>query len=550
MKFKIFETVYTIGKAKFAEAIVASALVAVLLVLATLSSCKKDNTLHPEQANAASNVQPSGSITFRDGSTPTVVNGILTFPSYKDAKDYAKSLEASEQDHAQLNSAYAQLGIDASGETFPNLTDHPVCLMAEQSLGHTSARKIEENTINALLNQGDDNVFSIVHDPYWKTLLNADQAVRMGNRIYKYYDNGGIAIVLNNDLALFDAIKQKKFDELEAAFNLVVTDELQENWGDFFTLDTEGNVVSEKPMHKLRFGVDLDASGNKSVRNISLVEPATANSTVTFEWKYANGSSFVGRNPNKAFAANEALILTVGNGAGTTDVTEATVLTCYVDNFTITNMGNNSRQFSLPGYNPTTSEYNIGWEFSDGQTGTGGSVTKSFAPGSYTATCKAYRKTNGTLACQFTKPFEIKCGNKKQRDKTRIFDNYGGCGQKWKLDCSLWVENGEVGSSMKYRRRVGIAWVIWTNQGVCTDVAGKYKREVTSPSYSCSDKTANKEKCLGNGTFPTSISATIPEINTVFAKENNNFLNSGHKIKVNGVWFGLGVDAEPRLVLD
>lgn len=522
---------------------------ALLLAFVTITSCKKDNSLKPEQGDSASNVVPAGSITLRDGSAPAVVNGILTFASYGDAKKFAASLQEDETDQTKINAAYAQLGIDVNGQAIPNLTDNPVCLVAEQSLGFTSARKIEENAINALLNQGDDNVFSIVHDPYWKTLLNADHAVRMGNRIYRYFEDGGIAIVLNNDLTLFDAIKQKKFDELEAAFNLVVTDESQEGWSDFFVLDVDGNVISEKPMNKLRFGVDLDGNGNKLVRNISLVEPATTNGSVTYTWKYANTTTFTGSNPNKSFAPNEAFILTVGNGAGTTDVSEATVLACSVEDFSIIYMGGNSVKFSLAAYNPATSAYNIAWEFSDGQTGTGGTVTKTFTS-SGTATCKAYLKNNGTLACQFTKPFQLKCGDKKTKSITKIYDNYGGCGQKWKLDCTLWVQTGQVGCMMKYRRMVGLVWVIALNEAVCTDVAGKYKREVTSPSYSCSDKTANKTECLGEGTFPGSITATISEINSVFAKVDNNFLNSGHKIKVNGVWFGPGVDAEPRLVLN
>ena len=116
--------------------------------------------------------------------------------------------------------------------------------------------------------------------------------------------------------------------------------------------------------------------------------------------------------------------------------------------------------------------------------------------------------------------------------------------------CNLGVETGTVGWRMKYRRIVGFVWVSALNVAVCTDGVGEYEREATSPSNSCSDKTANKTECLGEGTFPGSITATISEINSVFAKVDNNFLNSGHKIKVNGVWFGPGVDAEPRLVLN
>ncbi|MGB4973356.1 MAG: hypothetical protein WBO32_11900 [Cyclobacteriaceae bacterium] len=371
----------------------------------------------------------------------------------------------------------------------------------------------------------------------------------MGNRIYKYYDNGGVAIVLNNDLTLYDEIKTKKFEELEAAFNLVITDESQDGWGDFFVLDTDGTVISEKPIFKLRFATDLDANGEKSVRNISLVEPATATGSVTFEWKYANGSSFVGKTPNKTFSANESLILSVGNGAGTIDVTEATVLACSVENFTITYMGGNSVKFELPGYNQTTSPYNILWEFSNGQTATGSPVTKSFTS-SGTATCKAVRKSDGTLMCQFTKPFQLKCGDKKTISTTNIFDNVNGTNQKWKLDCSLWVKSGEVGCKVKYLKRVLLAWVPGNNEGSHVDIAGKYKRETTTPSYSCSDITASGSHNLGSGIYPTSVSFTIPEVNTVFKKNDNNLLNSGHSIKVNGAWIGPGIGSTPRLILN
>ncbi len=548
MNSKIFKTVSALGKAKFARTIVASAVLAFLLVIATTTSCKKDIPLEPEQAGPVTDVNPAGSITFRDGSNPTVVNGILTFPTYNDAKDYAKSLESKEQDQAQINAAYTQLGIDTSGETIPNLTDHPVCLVAEQTLGYTSARKIEENTINSLLDQGDDNVFSIVHDPYWKTLLNSDNAIRMGNRIYKYYENGGIAIVLNNDLALFDEIKQKVFDELEGAFNLVITDDSQEGWSAFFTLDADGKVVSEKPMLQLRFATDLDANGNKSVRNISLVEPVTANGSVTFQWKYANGSTFTGRNPNKTFSANESLVLTVGNGTVTTDVTEATVLACSVESFTITSLGSNSRQFSLPDYNPTTSEYNIGWEFSDGQTGAGGTVTKSFAPGSYTATCKAFRKTNGTLACQFTKNFVVNCGSEKTATGTITNSNWGGSGKNIKIDATIWVKNNEVGcKSRHFAKKLGV-WLplnlVYNSQGACVDIDGSYRH-----GNQCVTKNVTQEKCLQSGQSNGSITLTVSDPGANFSAPG--LLSSGHRLRFTpGTWFGFGYGGPGRLVLN
>lgn len=50
------------------------------------------------------------------------------------------------------------------------------------------------------------------------------------------------------------------------------------------------------------------------------------------------------------------------------------------------------------------------------------------------------------------------------------------------------------------------------------------------------------------GTFPTSVSFTIPEVTNVFREPN--FLTSGHRIKVNGVWMGPGTGSMPRLILD
>ncbi|MDO8366322.1 MAG: hypothetical protein Q7T20_05950 [Saprospiraceae bacterium] len=97
-----------------------------------------------------------------------------------------------EADTAQVRSAYTSLGINVNAEYLPNLTDYPICLLKEQAIGgYTSARKAEETVINAALDNGDDNINSIVNFPFWKTALNADRAVHIGNRIYKYYDNGG-----------------------------------------------------------------------------------------------------------------------------------------------------------------------------------------------------------------------------------------------------------------------------------------------------------------------------------------------------------------------
>ena len=86
----------------------------------------------------------------------------------------------------------------------------------------------------------------------------------------------------------------------------------------------------------------------------------------------------------------------------------------------------------------------------------------------------------------------------------------------------------------------------WTNKGVCTDINGTYKRENTDKS--CSDIWYTDIKCLGNGTWPTSISVSKNDVPKIYREPDE--LDSGHKVNVKGDWFGFGVDGVPRLVLD
>jgi hypothetical protein len=241
------------------------------------------------------------------------------------------------------------------------------------------------------------------------------------------------------------------------------------------------------------------------------------------------------------------LSVTVNDGSGTSQTLNIEdILACSVENFAITNIGNNLYKFG-PSFNASSSPYYTKWVFSDGTTSTANPAFKTFTSNG-TVTCQAWRVSDNTLACQFTKPVNIKCGDKKEKSVTHIFNNAGGSGQKWKLDCSIWVQSSEVGCKSKYLKRVGFAWLPANNQGACADISGTYKREVNNPNKICNDITASGSKCLGNGTYPTSVSFTISEVPSVFREPN--LLSSGHRIKVNGVWMGPGTGTMPRLFLD
>ncbi|MCZ2102323.1 MAG: hypothetical protein LC107_12405 [Chitinophagales bacterium] len=124
---------------------------------------------------------------------------MLSFASMQDFDDFVEDLKSQEQDSSAVIDAFIALGIDTSVEQTINITDYPVCKLMENSFpGFISARRIEEDAINADLNTGGD-AFSIIEDAYLKTALNADMSVHIGTRIFRFFDNGGLVIVLNND---------------------------------------------------------------------------------------------------------------------------------------------------------------------------------------------------------------------------------------------------------------------------------------------------------------------------------------------------------------
>ena len=118
-------------------------------------------------------------------------------------------------------------------------------------------------------------------------------------------------------------------------------------------------------------------------------------------------------------------------------------------------------------------------------------------------------------------------------------------GQTWRLRVAIWVQPGEAGSSMNYLRRRSGLWVPSHSGGVCTDIAGRYIRE--RPDQSCGPVAAFANRCLGGGTFPTTIFARQPDISRIFNEPGS--MNSGHLITTQGEQWGFGITV-PRLILN
>lgn len=455
------------------------------VAMSAVVSCTKDYS-KPEAVGSSENVE----MRF---SAPQNVGGMLHFASQSDFWDYVSNLRILEQDASIVLSAYAHLGIETNTESISseaeakqyvrNYTQHPVCLKYERDAQNfVSARQIEEDEINARLAEGDDHVPTLIPDPYLKSALNADYSVRIGSRILKFYDNGGVLIILDGDPATFEATKQLPFESLSSSGQVLVTSRAQIGWDKFYDIGTDGKIGDEKPYEVPHVSVPENVLAC-DIPSSSIIVTPLANGMVrleiasagydVYEWVFGNG--FVAQ-------GNPIMVNCQNLGSAAPTVT----LSLYM-----------------------------------------------LSPGA---------PTGRILRCRGTATFQCGCGQWKRREQELVRTING---QTWRIRAAIWVEPGQAGCSMNYlRRRFGI-WMPWTNRGVKTDLMGIYKREL--PNRSCINVNANQMTALGNGTFPTTISAIQTDVPTVFRVPN--LLNSGHVMNVQGTWWGFGITV-PRLVLN
>ena len=507
-----------------------------VLIFSAIVGCKKENTETNPNLNSAS---------IRSESTLQVERGMLKFSSYKAAHDFVNGLEVKEQNSELMGNAYTQLGVDINAETLPNLTDHPICLLQDQSLSFISKRKAEEQIINNALNSGQE-IFSIISNPYWKTVLNSEGSVLLGNRIYRFFDNNGIVIVLNNDWDTYYAkVQGKSFEQIREDYNLIVTSESSDEWNNYFQLDENSNVVSEKMVNIPRFFFQETVNGRQRVINKSLIE--TTNSSNTFSWLYSDGTQSIGQSPSRELSQGENINVKVNNGSGeeTPTIFLSPAIICP-DYFTITKLSNNQFKFEDPSV-PLTSYLKMRWTFSDGFVSAWGAnpLTRTITS-NVTVTCEYWLKDPEQPHCFRSKPVTVKCGDPKEGNRTISSSNWGGSGKPIKIEATLWVKNNEVGCSSKnFGRKFGI-WVplnlAFNTNGVRIDIDGTYLHDPN-----CTKKTVKQENILPGGNN-SSIDLKIPDAGQNFADPGK--LSSGHRIRIlPGDWFGIGYGT-PRLVLN
>ena len=525
--------------------LIKNSLLLVSFGILTFFACKKETISTVAKQNAG-----NSEITSRSG-TPYIEREMLWFSSYNEANNFVEDLKTREKNETLLVEAFTKLGINVDVEENPNLTSHPVCLVAENDLGHISARKLEEIVINQKLNNGED-VFSIIENPFWKTIMNKDNAVHIGNRIYKFYKDGSIAIVLNDDWTLYESLKTKQFDELRIVRNLILTNDMRSDWDKYFELTPEGDIAANKIVFMPLVSPVLKPNGKKTFVNVSLIE-----GTPTYKWVYADNTFSMGVVPNRDLELNETVTLIATNGLGSTATILLPPAACSVENFVITILENNQVKVEYPGFNPVTDpNYTIKWVFSDGTTSTANPFIKTNA-GSGSVTCTLIRKSDGTNACSFTKSFILNCtGIKKRSERFQNFANAAESGDTWRMEAALWVKNGEVGCETKHYKKNFIgSWVLATYisniSGACVDMQGNYLREqVQNGSKFCIKQNVDSKYCLPYKASSGSINLNISDKNNIFVDPGK--LSSSHTLLVkNGKYYiGFGINGNPRLVLN
>lgn len=291
------------------------AVIAIIVSALGIYSCNKDETKNELNDNFT---------TENRSALPTVINGMLHFDTYADFEMYVSNLQELENDTNQVKTAYILLGVDLTQEFLPNLTDYPVTLRKEQQLTvFISARKAEETIINNALNSGDDSVFSIVSDPFFKSAINPDNSVHIGTRIFKFFDNERLAIVLNNDWNTYNTIKNSTYDQLSPnKHNLLITSTDKTNWSWTYNVNGQGDMISEKeivwPNVPAIPGCDFSTSFVKTTQsngdikfqlNLSFTPPIV-------EWRFSDGTILTGNPVTRPCTSSGTVTVILRNSDG------------------------------------------------------------------------------------------------------------------------------------------------------------------------------------------------------------------------------------------
>lgn len=217
----------------------------------------------------------------------------MSFQDNQHVKDVLMYLYNQDQDKATRESIYTSIGLaKATRFTGSFFTDHPAARDFELGMNFLSKRKIEEDRIVEQLARGE-SPSTRVSQAYFKTLLNEFGAFRVGDRIYRFYDSGVVALISNNDLATYTAVKQMQESELNQYLNVSLGSE--DDYSRFFTPNSSG---AGEDLLQDRLDIVFYSDDNGAhVMNNSNIE--LTDGYPVYQWTYPDGTSEIGIVPTR-----------------------------------------------------------------------------------------------------------------------------------------------------------------------------------------------------------------------------------------------------------
>ncbi len=423
-----------------------------------------------------------------------VTNGMLEVQNLDEISQITAYLAEEEKKENSLTAAYDQLEI--SQETRDELgayTRHPVCKTFEQQKGYLSARTKEEDWkfAEAIETNFETSTSLSVLDPFFKTVLNQYNAVKVGKRILMYFETGELVVIANEDFNAYNSIKNLPIEQISDAYNIRVisqeSDELHE-------IDDLGNTTNTKYIKNLRLHRHFKANGFVTLLNNSLIEYMDGSDAI-FHWTFQDGTTYTGNNPDRDLALGETCTLIYGNDAnGWTTVQESAVV-CTVS-VSVTKITDNKFKFTVAYSGPLT----IQWTFGDGTTATGNNVTHEFTTSGTFNVKMLILEDDGSRYCEKDLTVNViantTCSGKTDKDTdTYKFETSNGA--KFRMEVAIWVNLKKqpnntwtsCGASINVFKRTQIKKYSYSFNGVDATVSGKYLNKADCEERSVSTST-------------------------------------------------------------
>ena len=503
-----------------------------MMVTVFFTSCEKDPYLKDSYLNE---------VLITPRNDYDVANGMLVLEDYSVFDELITLLREAEDTQVERDTIYQNLGINTNSGI--NYTDNPACLKFEANADYISLRNVEEDALFYELDRGNQDINSIISDPYGKTLLNQDRTIQIESRIFKIFDSGLIVVVANGDISTYSSMNSSNENEISTGYNVRVLGVTGDKVDQYFNISDGGKVISGKLVNEIsidqRYGMDDEVQ----LVNNSFIEYQDG-STPTFKWVYPDESWYIGVQPDRTFQAGDTVVLVSGNPSNGQDTTIIYPRSCYLgDDLDITQIGPRTYRYSasINWGPPSHWQYELRWVFGDGNTALGEGVHEhTYGPGvdlcDIEVTLQAIRLSNGTVACEFTEKLNYipECEDRGSDSDEQVFPN------NWRIDCKIWVDGGvggwltvgNVGSRTKSMKK-GFAG-IWSGrkaEQVWVSLEGDYLEEtpsLCSPDCSIVEVPFLEETETNSGNVQRNLSNS----NKVFYESNE--LWSTHKMKVDG----------------